>query len=703
MSTLEMSATGDAVDECCTPSVTGSGVNLSLSSPAAGNVLRHRHGASCGHSRWSHEEHFGYLHDGRLHCLVNGKTEEHPIELSNEQMSCSTVAVKLTEAPPAPTTAAALMAVTADSGAGSSCGGGCHRHSDSCGHERVFHQDHFDYLVEDSLHHAHDDHCDVHGKVVRIKKITLNPVTEAASPPAEGEEEEKAGLLVTTTPKSSSSAGGVASLFARRCDVPDEAMADAASGDKGSVHGWQFLAMVALTTTFMLVELSVGVWLGSLALYADAIHMLSDLISLIIGFYSFRVATRPRSSRASFGFSRMEVVGSLVNSVFLLALCLSIFIDTLQRFAGVGGGGDSDSLRAHALVIVGVACGGLCVNLGGMLIFGGHGHSHSHGGGGHGHSHSHGHSHAHGDHGHSAGHGHSHASGRKNSDGDVDSEEHGHSHAAHGAHGHAHSHAHEGGKARSEENLNMRAQFVHVAGDALGQLGVIVSGLIMYFVDSPAAALADPLCSLFITAVIVAGTVPVTKEAAAVLLHQLPEEFDVERLRTELASVVDKHPALLAPAPAARGVAAGVVPIACDIHELHVWQINPRKSVCTVHLTFSAPVSSVAWMALSDAIKLRLHALGIHSSTLQPEFIDAKLTDAAAVATGALQSLESRRRVRCQEPLCASAGSGSGSHAELATTAVSPASSTSSSPMLSAATKQCLANSCCAAELKLNA
>lgn len=77
--------------------------------------------------------------------------------------------------------------------------------------------------------------------------------------------------------------------------------------------------------------------------------------------------------RNTFGWARAEVLGALVNAVFLIALCFTIFVEALQRMFH-----DEHIHNPDLMLIVGGV--GLLVNLIGLLLFHGHGHGHSHGG-----------------------------------------------------------------------------------------------------------------------------------------------------------------------------------------------------------------------------------------------------------------------------------------------------------------------------------
>lgn len=84
--------------------------------------------------------------------------------------------------------------------------------------------------------------------------------------------------------------------------------------------------------------------------------------------FFFKKISKKRSSKNTFGWVRAEVLGALINSVFLLSLCLSILIEAIERFV------QTETIREVNLLLY-VACTGFGINTFGLLIFG-HGHSH---------------------------------------------------------------------------------------------------------------------------------------------------------------------------------------------------------------------------------------------------------------------------------------------------------------------------------------
>ncbi|KAM3077019.1 hypothetical protein ACMFMF_004933 [Clarireedia jacksonii] len=92
-------------------------------------------------------------------------------------------------------------------------------------------------------------------------------------------------------------------------------------------------AVICISTSFFLAELSVGFYTKSLTLIADAFHYLNDVIGFIVALTALKISQRPTSPDSlSFGWQRAEVLGAFFNGVFLLALGVSIFVQSINRF-----------------------------------------------------------------------------------------------------------------------------------------------------------------------------------------------------------------------------------------------------------------------------------------------------------------------------------------------------------------------------------
>ncbi|MBX9587949.1 MAG: cation diffusion facilitator family transporter [Hyphomonadaceae bacterium] len=120
--------------------------------------------------------------------------------------------------------------------------------------------------------------------------------------------------------------------------------------------GWAAL----LTGGFMLAEAVGGVLSGSLALLADAGHMLTDAAALALAWLAFRIARRPSDWKRTYGFHRFQVLAAYSNGLTLFFIALAIGYEAIQRLRAPG-----EVLAGPMLVIAGI---GLMINVAAFLI-----------------------------------------------------------------------------------------------------------------------------------------------------------------------------------------------------------------------------------------------------------------------------------------------------------------------------------------------
>ncbi|XP_028296151.1 zinc transporter 1a [Gouania willdenowi] len=399
----------------------------------------------------------------------------------------------------------------------------------------------------------------------------------------------------------------------------------------------RLMCMLSLTFGFFVVEVVVSRMTSSLSMLSDSFHMLSDVIALVVALVAVRFAQKTHSTnKNTFGWIRAEVMGALVNAVFLTALCFTIILEAVERFT-------EPQVIESPEVVAGVGAAGLLVNLLGLCLF------HGHAGGGHGHSHG-GHSHGNKnkkDKNQKAGNGTSleetnnlvgsHSSpcdGRSRSEisckDATDVQMNGNTHFEEMEHDHD-----------SSAQLNMRGVFLHVLGDALGSVIVVVNSLIFTFVwkgcqskeqlrcvnpcikshttdhrhvnhsiidllegttMSPDRAgpcwvlYLDPTLCVIMVTILLYTTYPLLKESALILLQTVPKQINMHRLNERLLGL--------------DGVLA--------IHELHIWQLAGSRIIATAHIKCHDPTS---YMEVAKRIKDFFHNEGIHATTIQPEFV----------------------------------------------------------------------------------
>src|SRR5918998_3126536 len=112
--------------------------------------------------------------------------------------------------------------------------------------------------------------------------------------------------------------------------------------------------VLVLTASFTVVEIIGGILTGSLALLADAAHMLSDNLSLGVALFAAWLAGRPAGPSRTFGFRRAEILAALFNGVSLVAISIWIFVEAADRFR------DAPEVDAAPMLVI--AAAGLAVN-----------------------------------------------------------------------------------------------------------------------------------------------------------------------------------------------------------------------------------------------------------------------------------------------------------------------------------------------------
>lgn len=261
---------------------------------------------------------------------------------------------------------------------------------------------------------------------------------------------------------------------------------DASASGSGRSESRLMLA-AALTTITLVAEAVGGVVSGSLALLADAGHMLVDASALILAWLGARFARKPADALRSFGYARFEVLASFVNALTMFALVGWIVWEAIDR------------LRTPSPVLSGVmlvvAIGGLLVNLIVLRVLG-HDHGHSHG-------------EDHGNHG-------SH---------DQSSPQSPTVRATAATHG-------ESEAVMPAENLNVGGARLHVIGDLLGSVAAIVAALVIHYTGW---TLADPILSVVVCLLILASSWRLLKRSAHILLEGVPEGVEIARLTAALA------------------------------------------------------------------------------------------------------------------------------------------------------------------------
>ena len=134
-----------------------------------------------------------------------------------------------------------------------------------------------------------------------------------------------------------------------------------AHADRGSDRNERRMGLAALITgAFMFAEVAGGIVSNSLALIADAGHMLTDFASLALAWFGFRLARRPADWKRTYGFDRFQILVAFANGLALFAIAGWIVYEAIMRL--------SSTPHVDGGIMVGVAIAGLLVNLGAFAL-----------------------------------------------------------------------------------------------------------------------------------------------------------------------------------------------------------------------------------------------------------------------------------------------------------------------------------------------
>ncbi len=265
---------------------------------------------------------------------------------------------------------------------------------------------------------------------------------------------------------------------------------------------------LTLTSLYMGAEVVGGLLTGSLALLADAGHMLADAGALALSLFALWLAEQPAPADRTYGYYRMEILAALANGAALVAVAAGLFLEAVERL-----GAPTEVLGAPMMAI---AAGGLLVNGAGLAIL----------------------------------------------------------HAGRG------------------QSLNVRGAWLHVMSDALGSVGAITAGGLIWAFDW---RWADPAATIAIGALIVRSAWALLREAVAVLMEGAPGHIDVDEVRSALRETPEVE----------------------SVHDLHVWTITSGIVALSCHVCAADDVSQRELLErLQELLRTRF---GIDHVTIQIE------------------------------------------------------------------------------------
>jgi len=276
---------------------------------------------------------------------------------------------------------------------------------------------------------------------------------------------------------------------------------------------------VILNGIITIAQFTGGIISGSLALLSDALHNLSDVISVVLAYLAHRIGMRPQTQKSTFGYKRAEILAAFINAISLIAISVYLMVEAGKRFLNPK---EVDFRWMLGLGILGFIANGLSV-----LIL----------------------------------------------------------------------------QHNKEENLNIRAAYLHLIGDALTSVAVVLGAVFIWLFQ---IYWIDPLVTVLISVYIFVHTFQILKESVGILMQFAPPEID----QKEVILVLQEIPEIK------------------SVHHIHLWRLADHQVYFEAHLvlTDNLPVSETN--AIAQRAKQLLNSrFDISHTTFQYEFLSCQNSD----------------------------------------------------------------------------
>ncbi len=274
--------------------------------------------------------------------------------------------------------------------------------------------------------------------------------------------------------------------------------------------GWRLLLPLALNVGITVAQVVGGLLSGSLSLLADAVHNGSDAAALGISYGARRISRRRADRKRTFGYSRAELIGAMINLTTLFVIALFLAWQAVERLL------NPPEVGGAVMLIVGTVA--FVEDLLSVLIL------------------------------------------RKSARG----------------------------------SLNVRSAMIHLIGDTLASVGVILGGLLIMFYG---IYWVDPVITALIAVYIFGHSYLEIRKTIRILMESAPEDFEFDRMMRAVEAL--------------QGVE--------DLHHVHLWRLDEQRVALEAHMTMATPDFDEA-----DRLKLKVKELlrrdfGIDHTTLEIE------------------------------------------------------------------------------------
>jgi len=284
------------------------------------------------------------------------------------------------------------------------------------------------------------------------------------------------------------------------------------NNNKNQVSLPKLIFTIVLNLIITAAQIVGGIISGSLALISDAIHNLSDSVSVILAWFAQVLSRKPSTLKSTFGYKRAEILAAFINSIALIAISVYLIFEAIERLLHPQ---PVDAKWMFWLGLLGLIANGISV-----LIL----------------------------------------------------------------------------EREKNKNINIKAAYLHLVGDALTSLAVIAGAVLIWFFN---IIWVDAVVTIIIGFYLLIHTWKLLKESVTILMQMTPSEIDIAKIESRLIQIEGLQ----------------------NVHHIHVWNLTDKLMHFECHLNLEHDLQVSETGQIFDKVKKLLHdEFDIEHVTIQFEF-----------------------------------------------------------------------------------
>jgi len=284
------------------------------------------------------------------------------------------------------------------------------------------------------------------------------------------------------------------------------------NNNKNQVSLLRLIFTIILNLIITTAQIVGGIISGSLALISDAIHNLSDSVSVILAWFAQVLSRKPSTLKSTFGYKRAEILAAFINSIALIAISVYLIFEAIERLLHPQ---PVDAKWMFWLGLLGLIANGISV-----LIL----------------------------------------------------------------------------EREKNKNINIKAAYLHLVGDALTSLAVIAGAVLIWFFN---IIWVDAVVTIIIGFYLLIHTWKLLKESVTILMQMTPSEIDIAKIETRLIQIEGLQ----------------------NVHHIHVWNLTDKLMHFECHLNLEHDLQVSETGQIFEKVKTILHdEFDIEHVTIQFEF-----------------------------------------------------------------------------------